>query len=110
LRENRIVRENILSAVNIIDIVLSCIAVILIGIPAFFVLVGALLLCFMRRRHPSVWTADVLWILSMFRLPQRIRGSQRWFVPVYYGSIGVALITPLALAVWQFVQMTRHGA
>lgn len=87
-----------------IEIVVYCIALALIGIPMFFTMVRAMFFCIIRRRNLSNSLAELLWMLSMFRLPESIRRSHRWFVPVYYGSIGALLIAPLGFAAWRLIQ------
>jgi hypothetical protein len=74
---------------------------ILIGIPVFFTIVRAAFLCIMRRQIPSSWMVQVLWMLSMFRLPEHFWRTQRWFVPVYYGSIGTHLVAAIAYCAWR---------
>jgi hypothetical protein len=80
------------------------ITTILIGIPLFFTIVRAAFLCIMRRHIPSSWMVQVLWILSMFRLPDRLRRTQRWFVLVYYVSIGALVIAPTAFWAWRLAR------
>ena len=88
------------------EIMVYCIAMVLIGIPMFFTMVRAMFLCIIRRHNLSNSMAELLWILSMFRLPEAIRRSQRWFVPIYYGSIGALLIAPLAFGAWRLTRLT----
>jgi hypothetical protein len=47
---------------------------------------------------------QVLWMLSMFRLPERLRRTQHWFVPVYYGSIVALVIAPMAIVAWRLLR------
>jgi hypothetical protein len=69
-------------------------------------MVRAMLLCIIRRQNSSDTLAQLFWLLSMFRLPERIQRSQRWFVPVYYGSIAAQLIAPFAFVAWRFAHLT----
>ena len=87
-----------------IDIVVCCFAVVLIGIPSFFTMAHAMFFCIVRRKNPSNSLAELLWKLSMFRLPETLRRSQRWFVPVYYGSSVALLIAPLGYGAWRLLQ------
>lgn len=80
------------------------ITTILIGIPMFFTIVRAAFPCIMRRQIPSSWMVQVLWMLSMFQLPERLRRTQRWFVPLYYGSMGALLIAPMAFCAWRLAR------
>jgi hypothetical protein len=76
----------------------------LIGVPAFFTIIRAAFLCITRQQIPSSWMVQVLWMLSMFRLPERLRRTQHWFVPVYYGSIVALVIAPMAIFAWRLLR------
>lgn len=84
-----------------ITIVVYCFASVLISIPMGFTMVRA---SFHRRHNLSSNLADALWLLSVFRLPESIRESQRWFVLVYYGSIGAMLVASLGLMGWNMIR------
>ena len=79
----------------VLAVVLAVTFVVLIQIPLTVTFVRALWVLFrhLRQRGRIVTGADMLWILSMFRLPQPFCRSHHWFVPVYYGSF-VAWLVP----------------
>jgi hypothetical protein len=71
-----------------IDILVYFIATVLIGIPIFIAMARAMFLCIIRRQNLSNSLTELLWMLSMFRLPETIRRSQHWFVPAHRVSRG----------------------
>lgn len=87
-----------------IDVLLYCIGLLSIGIPMLAVTFRAMYLCLMRRRRPPTGVAALWWLLSMIQFPEDLRQSHRWFVPVYYGSFVVWLLTPPILLAWQLVR------
>lgn len=87
-----------------IDIVSYSLAMILIGMPMLFVVVRAGWICTVRQKGPSNSSESLLWLLSIFRLPEDFCSSHRWFVPVYYLTIAIMLTVPFVISLWQLTQ------
>ena len=82
-----------------IEIVVVSIGAALIGTPIFFTMVRAMFFCLIRRQD-----LDFLWLLSMFQLPDSLCRT-RWFVSVYYASLGAVFVGPLGFPAWHVTQM-----
>lgn len=87
------------------EIVVQAIVAVLVGIPIFLTMVRAWFLCIIRRYNASNGLAELLWILSMFQLPESFRRRHGWFVPVYYGSLGALFIAALGFVGWCLIDM-----
>lgn len=77
------------------EIALLVSMILLIGIPIFVRMLRIVWeSCqeLTRQRRPMDGMSQLLWVLSMFRLPETIHERCRWFVPVYYGSFAAPLI------------------
>ena len=83
------------------DIVLSAISALLIGIPVLITMGRPLFASFFRLRIPERKPFDFASLHSMFRLPDSISKSHRWFVPVYYGSFVVYFCGTIVILIWR---------
>jgi hypothetical protein len=58
-----------------------------------------------RKQFGGPGLSDIVWLLSMFRLPTPLRGKYRWFAVLYYGSIVAFIVVPWVALVWKFAGM-----
>ncbi len=88
-------------ALSPFEIVMVCALFILVLVPISFTMCRQALTIFRTRRFdPSNIFSEYLFFLSMFRLPESIGKSHRWFVPVYYGSFIAIMFAPIGAAAW----------
>ncbi len=85
------------------EIIFSAFAFLLIGLPVAAKMVHAWYLDFMRKYTFSDGWFGMTWMLSMFLLPDSLRCSHRWFVPVYYVSLVAWFVVPPVIGVLQII-------
>lgn len=77
---------------------------ILIGIPVFATMVQLFYFSIRQNiKFPQDWS-DFFIVFLIFRLPKPVRESYRWFVPIYYGSLAAAILSPPAVGIWLLVR------
>lgn len=89
---------------SLADIAVYCIAIILIVIPGIMAMIRAEFFRIIRRQEFSSRAAAMNWSYSIYQLPESVRRSYRWFVPIYYGSIATWVIGLFVLTAWHFLR------
>jgi hypothetical protein len=90
-------------------IAVFAITMLFVAFPLVFEAIRGYLASVSRKPRPQFALSDLFCAIVIFRLPEPLRRSYRWFGRVYYGSIIAYFLATIVMSVWLVCRSVQAG-